>query len=326
MRSPGLFASAAWLVAGVLLAAPVHAARDESEMWVPALAFYSGVVGQKAEGSITSGPVLGPALPGANRAELRPPTSGDDLMMTPFTTASIEVMTPALVSGFGRPRVFVHGDAGPSFAFTRVLAREETPGAACTFADPIPAECATTALNPILRITPRESNILGQGSQLTAEVRPWLFSAGAGVAFTVPVGERRLRIKPSIEYMRQEVEVTGSVFRAVATGPTVAFPANPPLPTIPGFRGAVLTATTSEDFHGVGPGLEIEMDTRRAGPFLLALFISGQAYRFLGDGEIRMSASNEFGETADWTYQQNPWAYRGGVGMRFRFVPRLDAR
>ena len=88
----------------------------------------------------------------------------------------------------------------------------------------------------------------------------------------------------------------------------------------------MLNGSGSKTFHGVGPGLEIEMDTRRAGPFLLALFVSGQAYKILGDREISFSASNEYGETADWTYENHSWVYRGGVGLRFRFLPGLEER
>jgi hypothetical protein len=245
-------------------------------------------------------------------------------------------MTPAITQGFGKPRFFVHGDVAPSFAFTRALARESSP-ASCSFADPIPADCAPPTLNPAIRPQVAETTILGQGSETNAEIKPWLFSGGAGVAFTVPVGERRIRIKPSVEYMQEEVEVSGTVHRAVqtacataaATCPGGAFPptANqPPPPTIPNFRGIVLNGSDSKVFHGIGPGLEIEMDTRRAGPFLLALFVSGQAYRFLGDREMSFSAANEFGETAQWDYEHHSWAYRGGVGMRFRFLPGLEER
>jgi hypothetical protein len=131
--------------------------------------------------------------------------------------------------------------------------------------------------------------------------------------------------------MQQEVEVTGTVNRAIQTGTTLPFPPAgsppaPPPPTIPNFRGIVLSGASSKTFHGVGPGLELELDTRRAGPFLLAVFVSGQAYRWLGDREISFSDSNELGETATWNYEQHAWAYRGGVGMRFRFLPGLDAR
>lgn len=332
MQSRARIAPAVWLVAvvaglGVSLGLPARAARDESEMWTPALAFYSGLLGQTGDAGVSSGPVLGPRVASTPTAAIRPPAEGGDLIMASFVAASLELMTPAVTQRFGKPRFFVHGDAAPSFAFTRALAREGAP-AACGFADPIPAACAPPTLNPNISIQVSETSILGQGSDAAVEVKPWLISGGAGMALTVPIGERRIRIKPSVEYMQEEVEVSGTIHRAVQIQdprPLFPGPGTPP-PTIPRYRGIVLSGSGSKTFHGIGPGLEIEMDTRRAGPFLLALFVSGQAYRFLGDREISFSDANEFGETAEWSYEHHAWSYRGGVGMRFRFLPGLEER
>jgi hypothetical protein len=326
MRSCGRSTSAGWLAVGLVLAlgAPALAATDESEVWAPALSFYSGILGQNGDAQVSSGPVLGPRLPTTPSAEIRPPADGGDLIMASFVAMSLEVMSPALTQSFGKPRFFVHGDAAPSFAFTRTLAREGAP-ASCAFADPIPAECAPPPLNSNANPAVSEPTVLGQGSETSAEVKTWLFSGGAGVAFTVPVGERRIRIKPSVEYMQEEVEVEGTVHRAIRTGtpaPQAPFPDG----ILPRYRGIVLSGSDSMTLHGIGPGLEIEMDTRRAGPFLLSLFVSGQAYKFLGKREISFSDSNEYGETAEWNYEHHSWSYRGGVGMRFRFLPWLEER
>jgi len=318
---------------GETISPPEAAARerkpkDETERWVPAFSIYSGVLVQKAKSTIDTGPILGDCVPPAlshdtehcnrqvrptavvdiRRNDPVPPiefvtTRGDDLMVTPFVAGSLELMTPGLTSVPGRPRLFVHGDAAVSFAFTRDIAKEGVPDA---------FEVSPNVTHP------NEATILGQGSNLTAEVKPLLISAGAGVAFTVDAWERRLRIKPSVEYLREEIEVTAVVHRAVQTRLD-------PVPTTEefpdGFRLIELSGGKQRFFHGIGPGLEIEADAGRAGPLMLTVYIAGQAYAFLGDLEMEISDTNEDGETAMWRFEKNRWGFRSGVGLRFRWVP-----
>ena len=293
-----------------LQAATEEKPKDETERWVPAFSFYSGVLVQDAEGEASSTLLTGPGAPspldcldGTTTNQVRCPASGDDLMLTPFVAGSVELMTPGLTSVPGRPRLFVHGDAAASFAFTRDLAKESIPG-----------EFEVTGGVKF----PTETSILGQGTTTSAEVKPLLLSAGAGVAFTVDAWERRLRIKPSVEYLREEIEVTGVMHRAVEDG-TVADPITEDFPD--GFRLIELSGSDKRSFHGIGPGLEVEADAARAGPLMLTVYIAGQAYAFLGDLEMEFSDTNEFGETATWSFEKNRWAFRGGVGLRFRWVP-----
>ena len=49
--------------------------------------------------------------------------------------------------------------------------------------------------------------IANQGSDVSAYIEPWVWRAGLGVAFTVPVRERRLQIKPSVEYYQERVKI-----------------------------------------------------------------------------------------------------------------------
>jgi hypothetical protein len=225
-------------------------------------------------------------------------------MVTPFVAGSLELMTPGLTSVPGRPRLFVHGDAAASFAFTRDVAKEGIPGAFELVGDFKPTD------------TVREANVGGQGSSTTAEVKPLLLSAGAGVAFTLEPWERRLRIKPSVEYLREDIEVTGVVHRAVAIedNPTAGeFPDN--------FRLIEFSGGEKRTFHGIGPGLEVELDTLRAGPFVMTVYVASQAYAFLGDLEVELSDTNEDGESATWSFEKNRWGFRAGVGLRFRWLP-----
>ena len=77
-------------------------------------------------------------------------------------------------------------------------------------------------------------------------------------------------------------------------------------------------------YHGIGPGLEVELDTARAGPFMLTIFLSGQAYKILGDRVVSFTGSFSDvyrDETADWRFEKAAWSYRAGVGLRFRWLP-----
>jgi hypothetical protein len=301
--------------------------KDETQRWVPAFSIYSGVLLQNAEGAVFSGGIEGPCairdtnfdtlhcerqirptIPPVGRNEEPPPiefvtTTGDDLMVAPFVAGSLELMTPGLTSVPGRPRLFVHADAAASFSFTRDLAKESFAG--------------EFEVAPNVDF-PNEQTILGQGSTLTAEVKPLLISAGTGVAFTVDAWDRRLRIKPSVEYLREEIEVTGVVKRQVYDG-SVEVPTTEDFPD--GFRAIELSGSKKDVFHGLGPGLEIEADAGRAGPLVLAVYVAGQAYAFLGDLEMEFSDTNEFDETATWRFEKERWGYRAGVGLRFRWVP-----
>lgn len=314
-------------------AAAEPAPKDETERWVPSFSVFSGVLVQNADGELASSGIEGaceatpnPPDPAHCMQQIRPtappPTfeelplvtiTGDDRMVTPFVGGSLELMTPGLTSLPGRPRLFVHGDAAASFSATRDVAKEGVPDA---FATPEGLEFLS------------ESSILGQGSATSAEVMPLVISAGAGVAFTLEAWERRIRIKPSVEYVREEIEVKGVVHRAVwnFAPPATADNPFPKAENFPsGLRLIELRGSDKQTFHGIGPGLEIEMDTLRAGPFMLAVYVSGNAYAFLGDRDVELSDANPVGdekeETATWRFEKDEWAFRGFVGLRFRWVP-----
>ena len=201
-------------------------------------------------------------------------------------------------------------------------------------------------------------SIDGQGSSTTGTVKTLVVSSGFGPAFTVPVGERRLRIKPSLEYFREEMEVEGLASRAIQTNtgrttPPCTYPTcnpNSPPPSLPTAVYAhfvtpatVLQGSETKTYYGIGPGLEVEMDAARAGPLLLAVYLSGQAYRLLGDLDIDFDATTTLTDpalnpnpgptspcgptagqctvSAKWTFHPHAWTYRGGVGLRFRWLP-----
>jgi hypothetical protein len=163
-------------------------------------------------------------------------------------------------------------------------------------------------------------------------VNPFLLTAGAGAALTFRAWDRVLRIKPSMEYLRQEVSLRGLVRRAVRVDPTPGAP--PPDDTF--FRTVDLSGQTSRVYHGLGPGLEIEVETGRAGNFVVALYASARAWAFLNNDDLRVEDFNDdavncpppppgqvncSSESATFGFSQNDWAYGGNLGLRFRWSP-----
>jgi hypothetical protein len=314
--------SACWALALAGLAFAGEAAASEAveeiERWVPSFSLYFDALGQKASGSATSGNVLGPPLPSGcggtgggslcpgSNLKLRPDSASSDTDVAPLVGASLELMTPRLFDAALRPRLFAHGDAAASFGFERNLAGEASPG---TFLVPPPRE----ADNDVEEVT-----VKGQGSRARAQVRRLVLSAGGGVAFSLDLFERRVRIKPSFEYLREEIDLIGGLRRVVK----LSAPVDPRGPSpLEGFRLVVLKASAKKRLDAIGPGLEIEADTLRMGPFLLSIYAAGRGYHFFGNLDDTLTATNEFGETATWTFEKERWAWRAGVGLRFRLIP-----
>jgi hypothetical protein len=376
--------------------ADLPATRDETQRWVPGFAFQSGVLGQKAEGSVDAnstityeyvvrenavgrptdparnrlvvtrslregkvnffsfaggatapfptafnpgtrpdnvGPSspLNPSPPGSpigcgpplntptcGRSGMVLPQSGKNHLLSPFVGLATELMSPGLQEVPGRPRLFLHSDAQLAFSQTRSLGREGVPDGAS-----FPPTTETEL--------PVETEVAGVGSVTNAEVETLLVSGGLGVAFTVDAWERRLRIKPSFEYLREKIKVSGKLTRAFRQDQGTAGPPTIPSVYLPSIQ---LDAEDELTSYGIGPGLELEMDAGRAGPFLLSVFLAGQAYRMLGDRDLDLQDTQQIqvpdqnpttpavqDVSADWTFHAHAWSYRGGLGVRFRWLP-----
>jgi hypothetical protein len=272
-------------------------------------------------GAWSTGPPPFPRLPTVTVAfDPVLPAQGSTTFLTPFSSAALEIMTPGLQGVPGRPRAFAHGGAGTAFSFTRNVAKEGIPG-------PIqfPAPAARVG----------EGEVKGIGSKTAGTVKTPVFSAGIGPAFTLDAFERRLRIKPSVEWMRQEFEVTGRLVRVYRkdTGKGSSCPGGVCPPASSFFLQEPIDIKTSDTktFHGIGPGLEVEMDAGRAGPVVMSLFVAGQAYYMLGDREVHLVGTDTISDpvmvpteqtvSADFDFNIHQWSYQGGLGVRFRWVP-----
>jgi hypothetical protein len=344
MRSPNrarraspvrqLARSAAVGLIAVGLATPIDAQsgeEDELLRWVPALGFSFDMLQHKTRGAITTGDVLGPPLGqgGCTVTEtVRNPTpppffilqtrqtgtlcensppaitqasSSGDTDVAPLVDASLELAAPRLIDGFFSPRLFAHVDAAVAFGFERTVAGERKPGP--FFVDPLTLSHTEYS----------EGEVGGQGSRAKIQVRPLVVGTGAGVAFTATIFDRTVRLKPSFEYLYQEVDLIASVHRAVKQ--------RDPARSINDFRLIELSADSREKLHALGGGLELEVDASRMGPIGVSVFVFGRGYRFTGNLHHTFHDTNEFNESATWDYELDPWTYRAGVGARFRWIP-----
>ena len=251
---------------------------------------------------------------------IRCPVSGATLLTAPSVGASLEIMTPRLARGGGQPRLFIH--AGADYLFSaRIKPAQE--GGLDTFSEPdLP--------------TFSESSISGQGSESFMEWGGLQVTAGAGIAFSVDTPWRKIRIKPSVEYIRQTVDGWGSVHRAITTcGPPAC--QNPALSKLRSLDDADLvdlsSPTGSLVQHGVGPGIELDTDAGRLGPFVVSLFAGASAYYFPGKRDFQAEATQQFSypgavppredwdATGDFDFELDRWAYRIRAGLRFRWQP-----
>ena len=236
------------------------------------------------------------------------PDSGKDLMFAPVTHVSMELMTPGLqyipfVPDFeipGRPRLFAHGDVAVSFAQEYNVTNTGDVG------DFVLPEGVTI---------PREFDVLGQGSRGQAQVDSLAWSAGVGVAITLDVFERRVRIKPSFEWIREKIDISLEVRRLQKISNATPFVLSE------NFRHILLSDSKKKVFHGIGPGLEIEVDSKRAGPFVVSAFMGARLHRIMGSLKVDLEPTNEAGEEAELHYRNNRWAYQAFLGIRVRLVP-----
>ncbi len=261
--------------------------RPHESQWLPALSLGSGLIAEEMDGSVVS--------------SARPSAADSTRALLPYVSLGGELMTPALTLLPGRPRLFVHGDAGIAFDSDRRLALEGNPGA-------LKFPISSGGFTPIAAVK-------GRGSSTRARLEPLLVTAGAGLSFEFSVWGRGFRLKPSVEYFRQEMKITARMSDAMTLEPNGICPC----------RSVSLQATDKQVSHGVGPGLEVEVDAARAGPVALTLFVSTQAYRLMNGRTLRASTDGSWtdGEPASLTGEARlaPWVYRAGVGLRLRWAP-----
>jgi len=319
-------------------------ADEAAGRWLPSIAVISGVLIQDWEGSarktfepdLTTLPMDAPpaAVQNAMDQAFDETLDGDDRDVTPFVGGSLELMTPRLPLPLS-PRLFVGGELAAAFGTKRGLASEGSIGEPRS---PF-QEGATQTFG--------EDSALGQGTEVRAELDTLVYGAHAGVAFPVEFLGRQLRIKPSFAWIRYDIDVKGQFTEVECRRFNTNNLADRRgcLPLDEGLREISLLEEGSESFDGIGPRLDVEMDTGRMGPLGTSLFISTGVYRILGNRDVRLEApSQEFPFEADvssptffgtpmetgflpggaadgsFSFELDRWVYRVGLGLRLHWV------
>jgi len=266
----------------------------EENPWIPSFSGWGGVIHQKATGSATS------------TSDQRDDINGASDLTFGFVGLSAELMTPKLRPVPGAPALFVHGDTHFALASTWDVAKERAPGKVTNpitpIGLPVPGRNAT-GIGTAQRVQPEQSN----------------FGAGIGVAFEIPVGDRTVRLRPSLEYRYDSI---GYQLK-LSDSRNIADPLCP--------CGVVeLSGRDEQDFHSIGPGVEVEFDAARAGPVMLTLFASLRGYAVLSERETRLTVSGDYvpavpapndSVSATAHFKRELWTFQGGFGLRFRWMP-----
>lgn len=309
------------------------------DRWVPGIALYFDIVGQRIEGTTTTGMISGPPLPAGcddadgpdgdlcpdnfgldaeKQRKLLLEAQGSDTPVSPLVGGSLELMTPRLIDGLFDPRLFIHGDVSAAFAHERTASGFGKPNALVV----PPVLIRNEQNNNIPNLT--EVIIQGQGHQVKFQTQRWVLSGGAGLAFGFQLFERTIRVRPSFEYIREEIEMKGALHRSVKLADPAA-----PSEFSAKFRNIVLTAEKDATLHGIGPGLEFEADASRIGSIQMSIFGRAVGYRFLGDLDHTLTAGSAYCDPSDfantecvrWRVELDPWIWRAGMGLRFRWIP-----
>ena len=282
-----------------------------SERWVPGLSIFGLGMIQGRSGSVDS----------VERGE----HTGSEQAVFASLGFSAELSTPALSWAPAGPRLFTHVDASLSFDTEVAVATEGDPG-------PLKINSVgnTGVISPLVGSE-------GQGSATRIATQSPIVSAGLGLSFELPLWDRKLRIKPSVEWEWQKDQLRQLMGAVEANG------TNPTACNMPSCRTLFMDRTATQGFHSIGPGLEIEIESARFGETILSVYATGRAYRLLGSRGFEFESlgfwetdgvpnPTEGGpgidpnfvrspSTLSSTYERDPWHYSIGVGLRLLWRP-----
>ena len=286
----------------IVFATPAWSEEDErssADRWIPGVGIRSEGIVNPRQGSVES----------LERGRVE----GDSQTLFWAMGLDLHLQSPELEMVPFAPRFFVRGGAHLGFDNEDPLANEGNPGVPAVVAV---GQGGTLAADAVENL----------GSATRVETRPLLWSAGAGLAFDVEVMDLRFRVKPSVEWMWQKDRL-----RAVMSDAETDSTGTPPL--CDPCRLISIDKTTSEAYHSIGPGLELEFVAGRIHEkVVMTVFTGFQAMAIIGSRESTFRAtgawSNSDGSPVDRPdstvtseYERDRWNYRFGVGVRFHWEP-----
>lgn len=260
---------------------------EELAGWIPSLAIGADIQTLDASATVAS--------------DLRGVFPDDRNFLSANPTLSGEILSPALATLPGRPRLFAH--VGWQWGWLaiedeRFVVQEGSPGE-------IVFQTSTTPTDP-----PPEL-VDGQGSEVDLHIRNGWY-AGLGTSFVVPIAGFQLRIKPSIDYYQQDVRYTGILSNVTCN-----------ITLVGGQRRCVkntyavqqINADKDQTLNAVGPRLGLEVEVAQLGPLAWNLFGEGFGYWYLGDHSVDFSGQSG-SDTASFSAKVDSTVAGASFGVR----------
>ena len=233
-------------------------------------------------------------------------STGDSRVTGVTFGGDLEIVSPTVFDVLGQPKFFARSALEMNLAADTKPATEGGIG---------PVRLPTNAAGeppPTFTV----NSVLGQGTEALHKVHRLQVRVGAGMAFSFVFNDRPIRIKPSIEYLRHGTEMRGAV------NAVIQLPGTPPLLTsLSQTRIEEVRTTAKRTFHGIGPGLELELETGQLGPLAVTVYGGFRAYRFLGTRDEKLKGQTSAGEPVEFEFEIDKWLYRADTGLRFRWQP-----
>ena len=284
-------------VLGLLVVSPVanaDAVDPYADRWLPGISFESGIRILEADFSIDTSE--------------RGVFENDARSVFFFAGAAVQLATPVIADPGVPVRLFGRFGAATSFDGRFGATNEGAPGPLI-----VPPNGGTPG-------TPAFVNaISGQGSSTQARAEPLILSAAFGADLSFDVMGRKLHVKPSLEWIWQEDQVVGLLGFGESTNVPPADTARCPC------RTGFIRVESIEDFQGIGPGLEFEVEASRVGPGLLTAYAGAKAYYALTTEVILNGTSPLTDDSREIslraTYERERWDYVVGFGFRLYWLP-----
>jgi len=272
-----------------LLCTSALAETDEGEAttaasWRPWLSIGFDLRAQDVEAGFASDSV--PLLEGGVRSSR---AMESELILVPNISFESALESPPIFDAWGKPRLFAHAGGKLPTKIAHKIFRDEGPEGDSSLG----------------RSANHDYRFKFDGS--------WF--AGLGVAWSVPLGERQLSIRPAFDYFGEHVRWEGMslLLEREAGAPTSALPT-------PVFAAS---RSLSKTYHAIGPSLALEVLLGQRGPVSLKLYAQSQFYWILTDPEASFAVANEIGSgNGVIRFETDSMIAEGGVGVRLTWLPR----
>lgn len=291
-----------------------HTEDEELASWLPILGISFDVHTQSFDVSGHSD-LTGSSDPGYTRTQT-------ENVVTSVLSVDVGVMTPALMEGFGAPRLFVQAGIQAPLSDEFAGLRSNTsfpPIGVDTPAGQLPTPEACPGLGDMVTVPgpggdPVDATIAACNHELDSTLTMnFNWSAGIGAEFTIPTPSRSFKIRTALEYFGQSWDFKGKALRQdrVLSGPL----------TIGQIGRSVELggASTSKTIHALGPRVTFVGEVGRAGPLSFGVFAEARFYWLLNGKDIKYSTSNADG-TASFVADPDPLIAQGGAGLRITWV------